>query len=339
MPTPSPSALLAASPIPDLVDAALEIPVVPSFTRIGSAVRSRTDRWTPLSTYDLTGRTVLVTGPTSGLGLAAAIRLAASGATLVLLGRDPARTRRAAARVVSASGNDRVDPVVADMADLDMVRAAAETVRDRHDRLDVLLHNAGALSSDRQVAPDGAELTVAAQVYGPFLLTALLLEPLRAARPGRVITMASGGLYSAGLRVDDLEMGAGYRGTEQYARAKRAQVTLNETWAQRVDPREVVFHAVHPGWADTPGVATALPTFRRVVGPLLRSADEGADTAVWLAADDGEPRTSTGGFWLDRRRRSLHRLPTTARTDTAERREQLWDRCIRATGLDPADLP
>ena len=86
-------------------------------------------------------------------------------------------------------------------------------------------------------------------------------------------------------------------------------MTLNELWAGRVPDRAVVFHAMHPGWADTPGVEASLPTFRRVVGPLLRTPAEGADTMVWLAADDGEPLATSGRFWLDRRVRSIHRLP------------------------------
>jgi NAD(P)-dependent dehydrogenase (short-subunit alcohol dehydrogenase family) len=126
---------------------------------------------------------------------------------------------------------------------------------------------------------------------------------------------------------------ASYNGSQQYALAKRAQVTLNEMWAERVARNSVVFHAMHPGWADTPGVRESLPTFRKVVGPLLRDAAGGADTIVWLAADDGEPLASTGGFWLDRRRRAIHRLPTTRRTDTPERRRQLWDWVTDRAGL------
>jgi dehydrogenase/reductase SDR family protein 12 len=143
-------------------------------------------------------------------------------------------------------------------------------------------------------------------------------------------------MYSADLTVDELEMSAGeYRGTEQYARAKRAQVTLNEMWSERVPRTEVVFHALHPGWADTPGVRESLPTFRKVVGPLLRSPDQGADTLVWLAADDGEPVESSGGFWLDRRERSIHRLARTRRSDTPERRNELWEWCVARSGLHP----
>jgi NAD(P)-dependent dehydrogenase (short-subunit alcohol dehydrogenase family) len=317
-----------------IVDGALEVPIVPSFTRVGHDVRSRLEGWTPLTGYDLRGRTVLITGATSGLGLAAAHALAACGATTILLGRDADRTERARAEVAEATGNHDVSTVVADMADLDAVRRAADEVLERHDHLHVVIHNAGALSATRATSPDGTESTVAAQVVGPFLLTGLLLDRLRRSAPARVITVSSGGMYAASLTVDDLEMGDDYRGAEQYARAKRAQVTLNEMWAERMAGTGVVFHALHPGWADTPGVAASLPVFRRVVGPLLRSPEQGADTMVWLAADDGEPLSSTGRFWLDRHPRDIHRLPTTRRSDTPDRRAELWRWCIERSGCD-----
>ena len=316
------------------VDAALELPVAPSFTRLGFDVRSRLDHWQPVGSYDLTGKVVLLTGGTSGLGRAAAQQLAACGAAVTLLGRDLARTRAAWHDIARATGNEAGGVLVADMADLDAVRDAAAEFAATHDRLDVLVHNAGALTADRRTAPDGTEATVAAQVLGPFLLTSLLLPQLRAAAPGRVLTMSSGGMLGAALTVDRLQMGDDYNGTEQYARAKRAQVVLNEMWADRVDPAEVVFHSLHPGWADTPGVQESLPTFRKVVGPLLRTPAQGADTLVWLAADDA-PRHSTGKFWHDRQVHATHRLPTTRRADTPERRQRLWDWCATTTGVAP----
>jgi NAD(P)-dependent dehydrogenase (short-subunit alcohol dehydrogenase family) len=303
----------------------LELPVITSFTRIGYDVRRRLDHWTPLRNYHLEGRTVLVTGASSGLGLVAVEQFARCGATVVLLGRDRAKTERTRDGIATRTGATALDVVIADMGDLDAVRAAAGEVLARHPRLDVLVHNAGALTADRRTAPSGIELTVASQVVGPFLLTSFLLPSLRAAAPGRVITVSSGGMYATPLRVTDLQMGDDYRGSEQYARAKRAQVTLNELWAERIPAADVVFHAMHPGWADTPGVQESLPRFRKVVGPLLRTPEQGADTLVWLAADDGEPLATTGRFWLDRRQRPLHKLPTTRRSDTAERRERLWD--------------
>ena len=321
----------------DVVDAALEWPIAPSFTRLGYDVRSRTDGWRRLDEYDQTDQVVVITGATSGLGLAAARQMAANGATVVLVGRDSAKTDRVRDELADATGSERLETVVADLSELDAVEAAAATISERHDRVDVLVHNAGALDAERHDTSAGIERTVAAQVVGPFLLTARLLDRLggdTGAGPSRVLTMSSGGMYSAALDVDHLEMDAAhYRGTEQYARAKRAQVTLNELWAERLADRNVVCHAVHPGWADTPGVERSLPRFRTIVGPLLRTPEQGADTLVWLAADPDEPLATTGRFWLDRRPRPIHRLPATRRSDTPEERARLWNWCIERSGV------
>lgn len=316
-----------------LVDRAIEVPVVTSFTRLGPLVRSRLAGWRPLDDYRLVGQVVVVTGATSGLGLAAARQFARCGATVVLVGRDSAKADAVRADLAHDTGNESIEVLVADMGDLDQVRAAAAALLARHREVHALVHNAGALTADRRESPQGLEATVASQVVGPHLFTSLVMPALRAAAPGRVITVSSGGMYAAGLTVDRLQMGADYRGTEQYARAKRAQVTLNEMWAERVPRTEVVFHAMHPGWADTPGVAASLPRFRTVVGPLLRTPAEGADTIVWLVADD-EPLRSSGGFWLDRARRPIHRLPSTRRTDTPARRQALWQWVSDAAGSD-----
>lgn len=308
-----------------VVDAVVEAPILTSFTNLGYEIRRRVDRWDPLDGYDLSGRVIVVTGATSGIGKAAATQLARNGATLVLVGRTAERNEAAVADLSTRTANEAISQVAADLGDLDQVRSLAEQILRMHDRIDVLVHNAGALSSSREVAPDGTEATVASQVVGPFLLTALLLDRLAQSAPSRVITMSSGGMYSTGLTVSGLEMTTeDYKGTEQYARAKRAQVTLNEVWAERFGDRGIHFHAMHPGWADTPGVDEALPMFSKILGPLLRTPEQGADTLVWLAADD-EALASNGGFWHDRRPRSLHKVPTTKRTDTDERRNRLWN--------------
>ena len=313
----------------DIVDTVIEVPVVTSYTRIGPAVRSRLDHWTSLDSYDLTGRVIVITGATSGLGLAAAAQFAKLHATLVVVGRNADKTQRVRDELVASTGNDDVSIALADMGDLAQVRLLAADLLQRLPRIDVLIHNAGALSDTRQLSAQGIEMTVASQVVGPFLLTQLLLDRLRESTPSRVITMASGGMYSQPLCVTNLEMSEqDYKGSAAYARAKRAQVTLNEMWAQQADPDGVYFHSMHPGWADTPGVQEALPTFRRIVGPLLRTPLEGADTLVWLAADDAAPLNSNGGFWLDRRRRGLHILPSTRKSDTPERRVRLWDHVV-----------
>ena len=330
--------------LPAALDAALELPIAPSFTRLGFEARRRLFHWTELGSYDLASRVIVVTGGTSGLGLAAAGQWARCGATVVIVGRNATKTDGVVDEIRRSTGNGSVHAVIADMGDLESVRAAAEQLREQYPRIDALVHNAGALTADRRLSPQGTEMTIASQVVGPFLLTSLLFDRLagtavETGRPGRVITMASGGMYSAPLTVSGIELGDdNYNGTKQYAIAKRAQVTLNEMWAARTDPSTVVFQSVHPGWADTPGVEESLPTFRKVVGPLLRDPLAGADTMVWLAADDGEPLSTTGRFWLDRRQRSLHRMGSTRRSDTPERRTRLWNWVSDRAGLevDPA---
>ena len=312
-----------------LVDGALEATVAGSFTTVGYRVRRRTLAWEDLPHDALAGRTVVVTGATSGLGFATATAVAQLGASTVLWGRDAERTEAAARRIRQHTGSDRVSLVVADLADLGAVRDGAEQLLAALEGLDVLVNNAGALTHEHTITDDGLELTYQTHVVAPFLLTHLL-HPLLGP-DGRVITVSSGGMYTQGLRLSTLRTGADpYDGVVAYAQAKRAQVLLNEEWAQR---SQTTFHAMHPGWADTPGVAESLPTFQRVVGRFLRSPEEGADTIVWLAAAD-EPARSSGQFWLDRRPRGTVRLPGTSADATTVSR--LWQQVADDAGL-PAE--
>ncbi|MEZ5245488.1 MAG: SDR family NAD(P)-dependent oxidoreductase [Acidimicrobiales bacterium] len=315
-----------------IVDRLLEVPIAPSFTRVGYHLRSSLFDWTDLDELDGTGKTVILTGATSGIGLAAAQRLTDADTTLVILGRNAEKTERVRAELADGGGD--VSCVIADMGDLDQVRRVSAEILERHPGIDALLHNAGALSAERRDNNAGIELTVASQVVGPFLMTTLLAPALSAAG-GRVITMSSGGMYASPLRVDGLQMSeADYGGSEQYSRAKRAQVTLNEMWPTRSPEPGISFHAVHPGWADTPGVEEALPTFRRIVGPALRTPDEGADTMVWLALAPDLGDAPNGSFWLDRAPRPIHRLPSTKRSDTPQRREELWRMVADLAGIE-----
>ena len=303
------------------VDAALEASIVGSFTRVGLAVRQRLGGWSDLAGLDRAGRVIVISGATSGLGRAAAGAWAAMGATVVLVARNADKAAATCAELRAASPSARVDFHVADTADLGAIRRVAAALLAAYPRIDALVHNAGALDRERAVTRDGIEQTVACHVVGPFLLTQLLRPALGAG--SRVLWVSSGGLYSEPLAVDRLEMDAAdYDGVTAYARAKRAQATLSALLAPRLAP--VVVHAMHPGWADTPGVSRSLPTFRRIVGGALRTPAEGADTLVWLAVDDGLPLETTGLFWHDRRPRPLHRGAGTQRSDTDAERAKLW---------------
>ena len=148
-----------------------------------------------------------------------------------------------------------------------------------------------------------------------------------------MLTVSSGGMYSQRFELDRLDAPPeNFDGVAAYARAKRAQVVLNREWASRVDPHEVVFHAMHPGWADTPGVRSSLPGFFRLTRPILRTPLQGIDTLVWLAQAPEVGQTS-GRLWLDRRSRSEHKLPWTQSPDPDRDRRQLWDWCTGHTGF------
>jgi NAD(P)-dependent dehydrogenase (short-subunit alcohol dehydrogenase family) len=276
------------------------------------------------------GKVALVTGATSGLGLAAASGMARLGARVRLLVRNAERGEKARAEVVERTGNDDVAVALCDLSSLADIRRFAAEFTERETRLDVLVNNAGVLPPERTTTGEGLELTFATNVAGPFLLTKLLLPLLRSSAPARVIDVTSGGMYTRRLDVDELQSEHGeFSGTTAYARTKRAEVVLAELWAERLAGTGVVVHSMHPGWADTPGLEASLPGFHKLLKPILRSAEQGADTIVWLAAAP-EPGRTSGGLWHDRRERATHRVPWT-RESSADR-AALWAACEAATG-------
>lgn len=310
------------------VDKILETTVVGSFSRVGFALRSRLEAW--IDPPSLAGQRVLITGATSGLGFAAAERLAGLGASVTIVARDETRARTSVSALRSRSHNERVDYLLADTSDLVAVRRVAETVAARG-ALHVLIHNAGAISARRALSAQGYEMTVAAQLLGPFHLTRLLLASLATAPPGRVLTVSSGGMYSQPFDLATLEAPASdFDGVRAYARVKRAQLVLNREWIHHVTSRDVVFHAMHPGWVDTPGLAASLPRFYAVARPALRTPAQGADTLVWLAGARESSR-STGDFWLDRHPRFEHKVPWTRSRDPGRDQVMLWDWCVERT--------
>lgn len=286
-------------------------------------------RWRPHPPIDanLKGRTAVVTGATSGLGKQTATELARLGATVQLVGRNPEKTRQVAADIVAQTGNADVHVQIADLSLMTEVRALADRLSAP---IHILVNNAGVLLPTRTETAEGIETTFATNLLGHFLLTNLLVPKLAASAPARIINVSSGGMYAQRLAVDNLQSARGtYDGAKAYARSKRGQVVLTELWADALAARGIVVHAMHPGWADTPGVSTSLPRFYDFMRPLLRSPAQGADTIVWLCAAD-EAAGSTGKFWHDRVPRPTHRFPGTRETDSA--RGQLWSELCNYSG-------
>ncbi len=300
---------MPTDPLRRAADLALEATVLPSFTRIGPAVRRRLFGWEDLPPDRLTGQVVVVTGATSGLGAVIAEGVGRAGAQVEVVGRNEDRGAAGVADLRRHGVAARFRR--ADLSELDEVRALAEALRADHDRIATIVHNAGALLPARTETSDGLEVTWATMVVAPHLLTRLLADRL-----DRAVWMSSGGMYLQDVDLDDLGWARRpWSGSRVYAQAKRAQIDLVHEATERGEaPLQV---AMHPGWADTPGVEAGLPGFRKVMGPLLRRPAAGADTAIWLAGAPDED-LSPGAFYLDRRPRGTVRWPGTA-TSPADR--------------------
>lgn len=297
---------------------------IPTFTNVGYWLHSRDHD--PVS-IDMTGRTVVITGGTGGLGLAGAERLAALGARTVVVGRS-SESLAAAEREISGEGVG----YRADLSLMSEIRDLASRLLVMEDRIDVLINNVGVLLPEREVTEEGMEKTLATDLAGHFLLTNLLIPRLVGSAPARIINMTSGGMYSAKIDPDDLQFERReYQGPAAYAHAKRGQVIITEMWAEHLAGTGVSVHVMHPGWAKTGGVATSLPTFNTLMKPFLRTPAQGADTMVWLAADP-EPPGSSGELWFDREIVPKHFLDRTKETESD--RQALWDGLVELTGSD-----
>ena len=300
------------------LDWVMDKSLVLGYTKIGPALRRR---WWPDDPAPgaLAGRHVLVTGASAGLGLATARGFARLGAVVHLTGRDAARLAGARASLLGQLPSARVEVHVSNVSDLAATADFARELSAQVPRLHAVVHNAGVMPPRRTTTPEGHELTLATHVLGPHVLTYGLRGSLAG---GRVVLVTSGGAYGQRLDADDPEYAHGdYSGVTAYARTKRMQLVLTRLWARDLASDGIGVHAMHPGWADTPGVTDSLPRFAAVTGPLLRDADSGADTAVWLGAT-ADP-IGTGGFWHDRRRRATHYAPFGV--ETPEQVERFWD--------------
>jgi len=259
---------------------------------------------------EVAGEHIMVTGATGGIGKAATLRLAENGAIVHAVGRNPAKLA-----ALVAEGGERIIPHQADLSSMASIASLASEYIESGFPLHALVNNVGVMSRERTVTDEGFELSYATNLLGQFLLIELLAPVLDASSPSRVVLVSSGGMYSQPLTVSNIQSVDGeYNGTDAYARTKRGQVVLAELLAARFADDHVYVNSTHPGWVDTEGVRTSLPTFRRITGPFLRDEAQGADTIVWLAAAE-EAVGETGLFFHDRAARPTHRLK---KTHTAE---------------------
>jgi NAD(P)-dependent dehydrogenase (short-subunit alcohol dehydrogenase family) len=269
------------------------------------------------------GRTVVVTGASSGIGAAGAVELARLGATVVPIGRDERRLAKVA-RQVGGEG------LRADFASLDEVRRLAGELLARHERIDVLVNNAGAWPGRRRLSADGFELTFAVNHLAPFLLTNLLLDRLRESAPARVVTTSSVAHTGGLIDLDDLQLERRWTGMRAYSNSKLANILFTRELAQRLDGSGVVANCFHPGVIRTRLTRRANPLLMvgaRVAAPFLGSPKTGAETLVWLASAP-EAAELSGGYFEDCRP-----ARQSAQSQDDELAAALWERSAEVTGL------
>jgi retinol dehydrogenase 12 len=276
------------------------------------------------------GKTVVVTGASSGIGAAAAYQLAGMGATVVPVGRNRHRLDVLAHELEAVNPGLDAEPLVADFASLAEVRSLAAQLLDLYPRIDVLVNNAGLVSGRRRLSEDGFELTFAVNHLAPFLLTNLLLERLHASAPARVVTTSSGAHFSAALDVEDLNGERHWSTWSAYCNSKLANVLFTRALAHRLKDSEVTANCLHPGVIRTRlGRGTPLPVRIgwRVAGLFFASPRKGAATVVYLASAP-EVASTSGGYFVDSRQRN-----PSAQAQDAALAEQLWERSEQLTGL------
>jgi len=196
----------------------------------------------------MNNKTILITGASAGIGLHSAIGLAKLGANIVMVGRDEERTSKAAELVKSQTGNQSISYLLADLSSLQQVRKLAENFKDKHDKLDVLLNNAGAIFLWRKVSVDGYEMTFGLNHLNYFLLTNLLLDMLKSAPAARVVNVASNAHYRGHVNFDDLQSQRGYYGMSAYSMSKLMNVLFTYELARRLQGTNVTVNCLHPGF-------------------------------------------------------------------------------------------
>lgn len=271
----------------------------------------------------------VVTGASSGIGLYTALGLARTGMRVVMVGRDRARTEAARRFVTERAGSDRVEIALAEFSSLANVRRLAEELLAGHDRLDVLVNNAGLMSSRYRLSADGLELTFAVNHLAPFLLTNLLLDRLKASAPARIVTVASEAHRRQRLDLATLGKGSNWGQLKAYGRSKLCNILFTRELAERLSGSGVVATCLHPGVVAT-GIGQhggLIELGWLLVKPFMIGPEKGAETSVFLATVP-DPTPFHGGYVIGK---SLAR-PDPAALDIGRAR-RLWDESARLAGL------
>ena len=276
------------------------------------------------------GKVVIVTGGTSGIGKVTAFGLARKGADLILVGHNDERLRTACEEIRRTTGNNAVQPMLCDLSSLEEVRRLAGEFMEKHDRLDVLVNNAGLILRNRKSTVDGYEYTFALDHLAPFLLTNLLLDELMRAAPSRVVTVSSGAHFRGRIHFDDLMLENEWTPDKAYSQAKLANVLFTYELARRLEGTGITANCLHPGTVRTNFGQDFRGAFRIGIA-LFRlfmiSPEKGGRTSIYLASSPEVDGVSGKYFFKCRPSQSSQE---SYNLDEAKR---LWEESERLTSL------
>ena len=275
-------------------------------------------------------KVVMVTGANSGIGKATSIALAEKGATVVMVARNKEKGEAARSEIVTKSGMNSIDLLLADLSSLESVRQLVAEFRKKYSKLHVLINNAGLFNQRRRVTTDGYENTFATNYLAPFLLTNLQLDLLKANAPSRIINVSPVGHYNGHINFDDLNLEKEYGGWKAYGQSKLALVLFTHELAKKLQGTGVTVNAVHPGT-----VATNI--WSRPLGPVgfimalpklfMTSPEKGAETIVYLASSPDAK--SLSGEYLEK----LKVKKSSDESYNEEIAQRLWDVSAKLTRL------
>jgi NAD(P)-dependent dehydrogenase (short-subunit alcohol dehydrogenase family) len=298
-------------------------------------------RWTEADVPGQSGRTAVVTGANSGIGFEAARVLAQHGAAVVLACRDAARAADAAARITGGAPGAAVTVVVLDLASIASIRAAAQEIGARHERLDLLINNAGVMMTPYATTADGFEVQFGTNHLGHFALTGLLLSRLLPVAGSRVVTVASNAHRAGRISVDDLAAPRRYRRTAAYAQSKLANLLFTYELQRRLAAAgaPTAALAAHPGTAITELTRHLLPQvlqagYRTFGGIIAQNAAMGALPTLRAATDPGARGGDYygPGGWLQSKGYP-RRVGSSARSRDEQVQRRLWQESERLTGV------
>jgi len=267
---------------------------------------------------NMNGRICMITGANSGIGLATAVGLAKMGATIVMVCRDREGGEKARAELMQLSGQKNVELMLCDLSSRVQIRALASAYKSGHDRLHVLVNNAGLVPKTRQLTAEGMEMQLAVNHLAPFLLTNLLLDKLRAGAPSRIVNVSSGMYKMAALDFDNLQGEKRYKPMKFYAMTKLLNIYFTYELDRRLEGAGVTANCLGPGFTATRLGRDFSPFSRFVMKTFANKMEKGAETVIYLASSPDVEKT-TGRYF-----EKMKEMETTPPTHDREAAQRLW---------------